>query len=110
MVRHACPYCGRYGDKPILFTRIKQRVFAYIWDNPGCTADDIQNDVLKRRTKSNVSIHLGHIRKCLEGTPYRMVRIIMGGDRRMGKPPYHYKIVHHRGGVQNIKGPENGTV
>lgn len=72
MVIH-CPHCGSITEHPMLFSITVQRLFNYIWDNPGQTVKEIQVGVYGTDVKSNVvPVHMSRIRKTLASTTYRL--------------------------------------
>jgi hypothetical protein len=78
MIGHRCRYCGSHVDIPQYFSPAQQRVFEFIWRNPGCTIKDIQMGVYGRELSSNVvGIHLTRIRQGLVGSGYRMTYVLL---------------------------------
>jgi hypothetical protein len=77
MVGHRCRYCGNPIEIPQYFSPAQQRVFEFIWKNPGCTIKDMMIGVYGRELITNVlGIHMMRIRKGLAGTGYRMTHVL----------------------------------
>lgn len=93
MVAHHCPFCGSMTDRPVIFAAMKQRIFTYIWDNPGSTQEQIMMAVYghRRPISSNaMSVHISKIRKALTKTAYQMITIPV---RREG---FHGRVVGYK--------------
>lgn len=71
-----CPCCGSILLRPVLFALCPQRIFNYIWDNPGCTKLDLEKAIYGRELLSNVVfVHISKMRNRLHDTDYRIVQV-----------------------------------
>lgn len=95
MVAH-CPLCGQETDLPILFSRLRQMIFTFIWNNPGCSVNDIWVTLYpNRQERSNtIYVHINRIKTKLLDTEYRLAR-----SPNLHEP--RYKIIYA------TKGPTN---
>jgi hypothetical protein len=80
---------------PLLFYGMKQRVFAFIWNEPGCTAMEIAGAVYPNAVDNHRAVH-AHIasiaRALLKQTPWLLLSK-RSHDGRVGQPPRTYKII-----------------
>jgi len=99
---------------PRLFTRGTQRVFEYIWENPGCMQADMVRDLWPRRwdghiyTRNLVSVHLNKIRRGLRHTEYRVLGQPAPRTGKQRRPALQYKIIYAPRKI--IEEPAHGTV
>lgn len=65
---HPCPYCGSPTSQLIIFPRIKQHIFNYIYLHPGCTSAEIAKAVYGRylRRSQTLSTHIKQMRITLQ--------------------------------------------
>src|SRR5258706_5796745 len=103
-----CPYCGHEIDKPVLFSRTRQRIFAYIWDNPNTTAEEIHEAIYgnKPRHRYTVTVHVNRIAIRLRDHGYRIVRT--GDHRYKIIKPQVVRIIDNES--QPTEGKQDGTV
>lgn len=108
-----CPFCGgTTGEIPIIASRKRQQIFAYIWNNPNCTSDEIRKALYGNlvRCRNVVSVHITRISVALHHTEYALVRssIPPVDPTKRGGCRYRYKIVR-KTGVAPKKEIANGT-
>src|SRR5712675_1928938 len=90
MGEHVCPYCGCTGEIPQLFPRVRQAIFRFIWDNPGCTAHEIGHEVyLGDYLTGTIWTHLYIIRKGLARSPYTL-------DTMNTTYPHRFRVIPRR--------------
>jgi hypothetical protein len=88
-----CPCCGNATDIPILFKGLRQYVLSYIWENPNCTAREINAGVFDgNATVTTISSHLCQIRRRLREHNYALVGRRVYGTK-IGARPKEYKII-----------------
>jgi predicted transcriptional regulator len=96
-----CRHCGQKVQIPQYFGAMRQKIFEYVWKNPGHTAREITKAIYGDVQTTVVSVHLTQIKKDLEGTPYRL-----GGTLdpfHSHRPPCKYRI-------ESIEGTRNVVV
>jgi hypothetical protein len=78
---------------PVIFSRQRQRIFTYIWDNPGCTTKELIEVFYPRnlRGKETMGVHMSMIRTGLEITKYELVGVKIPKRRLL-----RYKIIEKR--------------
>lgn len=70
---HRCRYCHQPLTIPQWFGPARQRIFEFIWNNPGCDVKRIKTEVYGRKVRTNaVSVHIANIRDALMPTEYRL--------------------------------------
>lgn len=106
MVGHHCPFCGSLTDRPVIFSSLKQRIFTYIWDNPGCTQKEIERAVYNRKpiNTNTMSVHLSKIRTRLLFTAYQLISVPVAQSGLTGRV-VGYKITYKP--KISTKGEEN---
>lgn len=91
---HICPYCGSATDVPQLFTRTRQKIFFYVWNNPNCTQLEIGMAIYPNQSPSaaqnRISTHLRDIRLQLDSGNEYTLHITRAHF------PWRYKIIHQR--------------
>ena len=63
-------------DPPLIFSKKRQRIFAFIWENPNCTTRELIATFYPRSilAKETITVHLSMIRAGLaEATTYQLV-------------------------------------
>jgi hypothetical protein len=88
---HHCRLCGQPIEIPHLFSPWRQRTFEYIWQNPGCTREEIHdaiyNTIGRHVCLNIISVYIASIRRGLDdGHDY-----ILTSTRHK---PYQYYIKH----------------
>jgi hypothetical protein len=80
---------------PLLFYGMKQQVFTFIWNDPGCTAMEIAGALYPNAVDNHRAVH-AHIttiaKALLKHTPWQLL-IKRSHDGRVGQPPRTYKII-----------------
>ncbi len=104
-ISYICPHCGHQSERPFLFSLTRQRIFSYIWDNPGCSTQDIGMAIYNTPDPGGniIAVHLAQIRRTLSLTEFRMARQQIGNSRR-----YTYKIVYRPTEPRHTEGRANG--
>lgn len=114
MVTYKCPCCGHVGDKPILFSITRQRVFAYIWDNPGCTVPEIKHGLRAKAKVSIVANYVKYIEKRLRATTNLRLDRKPIPRKGSGARLHALKIINYKPPIgvtgATTEGPEHGTV
>jgi DNA-binding winged helix-turn-helix (wHTH) protein len=103
-----CRYCGATTDCPQLFTLAAQRIFQFIWENPGSTVNEIISGLYAPRIigkTQTVRVHIYRIRRVLADTEYQLLPYATNIKR-----PFHYKIIRRPIAEQTIEGTRNVSV
>jgi hypothetical protein len=89
-------------NAPQFFTRKRQQVFEYIWDNPGANSKEIHFAVWGDRAVSRniLTVHIYHIRMRLKTTDYKLGHKPVNPsdgwciNYKNGRPTYRWKIIY----------------
>jgi len=78
----------------MLFSRTRQAVLNYIWNNPGATQQEISRAVYHNHPPSanTIAVHISQIRNALSETPYALAVF----DPTVY--PYRYRIIPKKKG------------
>ena len=68
-----CPHCRQRADRPVFFPRAQQQIFDFIWNNPRCTRQDIENALYGPNCTNLVFVQVSKIRAALAHTSFRLV-------------------------------------
>lgn len=114
MVEYRCYCCGQSTDRPIIFTAAIQRVFNYVWDNPGCSTQEISDYIQAVPGNNHVQVHLTAVRRGLAGTDYRLKATphpdpLSFGPKVRRMMTYKITEVHPHRGYTTSEGIPNGT-